>query len=117
MAPMSSLSPYTTSQVNHYLTHISLPQPFHPQPKGSPNIDFLAALQCHHLASIPFENLALHYSVDKNISLAPQALYDKFITGCRGGYCMEQNLLFAYMLRGRCRCETGVWREIWARRR
>jgi arylamine N-acetyltransferase len=65
-------------------------------------LKFLAALQRYHLASIPFENLALRNAQSRQdqISLDPQAVVDKVITCRRGGYCMEQNLFFAYMLRG-----------------
>ena len=89
---------YTPSQISQYLHHISLPLKF---ANSKPDLQLLAALQRHHLASIPFENLALHYSPPPHtISLDPQAIYDKFIARHRGGYCMEQNLFFAHMLRG-----------------
>jgi arylamine N-acetyltransferase len=88
---------YTPSQISQYLNHISLPLEFS---NSKPDLRLLAALQRHHLASIPFENLALHYSLPPHtISLDPQAVYDKFIARHRGGYCMEQNLFFAHMLR------------------
>jgi arylamine N-acetyltransferase len=89
---------YTPSQISQYLHHISLPLKF---ANSNPDLQLLAALQRHHLASIPFENLALHYSPPpRTVSLDPQAVYDKFIVRHRGGYCMEQNLFFAHMLRG-----------------
>jgi len=89
---------YTPSQISQYLHHISLPLKF---ANSNPDLQLLAALQRHHLASIPFENLALHYSPpSRAVSLDPQAVYDKFIVRHRGGYCMEQNLFFAHMLCG-----------------
>lgn len=97
---MAAFSPYTPSQISRYLDHISLFQTFHPSTDSKPDLALLAALQRHHLASIPFENLALHYSTDREISFEPPAIYEKFITKRRGGYCMEQNLFFNYMLRG-----------------
>jgi arylamine N-acetyltransferase len=96
--------PYTLSQISDYLHHISLPQQFHPGADSKPDLGMLTALQRHHLGSIPFENLALHYSPSRTptrtVSLDPQAVYDKFINRRRGGYCMEQNMFFNYMLRG-----------------
>jgi arylamine N-acetyltransferase len=89
---------YSPFQISQYLHHISLPLKF---ANSKPDLRLLAALKRHHLASIPFENLALHYSPPPHtISLDPQAVYDKFITRHRGGYCMEQNVFFAHMLRG-----------------
>ena len=101
MASLRAPCPYTPAQISQYLHHISLPQTFLPDANNpQPDLKFLAALQRHHLASIPFENLGLHYSLDRQISLNPQAVYDKFITRRRGGYCMEQNMFFNHMLRG-----------------
>lgn len=102
MANIQPFRPYSPSQITQYLDRISLPTPLRPSPTSTPDLKFLAALQRYHLASIPFENLALHYTQSRQdqISLDPQAVFDKFITCCRGGYCMEQTLFFAYMLRG-----------------
>jgi len=62
---------------------------------------YLTLLQRHHLTEIPFENLALHYSPHRQISLHPEALFQKIITdnNGRGGYCMENNGLFGMLLR------------------
>ena len=100
MAPSTSLScPYSTDQIDQYLHHISLPPKYdvavHPR-----DVNLLAALQRHHLSSIPFENLSLHYSPTRQIPLDPQSVFTKFITHHRGGYCMEQNVFYAHMLRG-----------------
>jgi N-hydroxyarylamine O-acetyltransferase len=57
----------------------------------------LRALAAAHAASIPFENLnpLLHLPVE----LTPEAVERKLVQEHRGGYCFEQNLLFAEALR------------------
>jgi hypothetical protein len=89
---------YTPLQISQYL-HTS-PCPSN-SPTRKPDLQLLAALKRHHPASIPFENLALHYSPPPHtISLDPQVVYENFITRRCGGYCMEQNPFFAHMRRG-----------------
>jgi N-hydroxyarylamine O-acetyltransferase len=53
----------------------------------------LAALHRAHVTSIPFENLDSHQGLP--VSLGLEDLERKLVAGCRGGYCFEQNLLFA----------------------
>ena len=61
------------------------------------HLDLLMKL---HLTNIPFENLGLHYSQERQISLHPTILFRKIINGKgRGGYCMENNTIFACLLR------------------
>ena len=61
------------------------------------HLDLLIKL---HLINIPFENLSLHYSQNRTISLHPSILYGKIIKSKgRGGYCMENNTIFACLLR------------------
>ena len=62
-------------------------------------LDALRSIQQHVLASIPFENLSLHYSAHKTVNLDPDALYEKLVTKGRGGYCMENNCFFGTVLR------------------
>lgn len=57
----------------------------------------LAEIHRAHVASIPFENLDPHRGVP--VSLEPTALERKLVSGRRGGYCFEQNLLLATALR------------------
>lgn len=61
-----------------------------------PTLDVLRALHLAHACAIPFENLDpfLHRPVD--IDLA--AVTAKLLSGTRGGYCFEQNRLFAAAL-------------------
>jgi N-hydroxyarylamine O-acetyltransferase len=52
----------------------------------------LAEVHLAHACSIPFENLDPHRGVP--VSLDDDALARKLVSGGRGGYCFEQNLLF-----------------------
>ncbi len=56
----------------------------------------LAALHRAHVCSIPFENLDPQRGVPVSLDLG--ALESKLVTGRRGGYCFEQNLLLAAAL-------------------
>ena len=57
----------------------------------------LAALQAAHLTHVPYENLDILLGVP--LSLDDDALFDKIVTRCRGGYCFELGGLFAVLLR------------------
>ncbi|KAF2203983.1 arylamine N-acetyltransferase 1 [Delitschia confertaspora ATCC 74209] len=63
-------------------------------------LQYLSLLQKLHLVAIPFENLTLHYSYHRQLSLHPEALFQKIIgdNNGRGGYCMENNCLFGILL-------------------
>lgn len=56
----------------------------------------LAELHEHHLAGIPFENVDVRLGRPVRLELA--ALEEKLVRGGRGGYCFEQNTLFAAAL-------------------
>ncbi|MEO8629210.1 MAG: arylamine N-acetyltransferase [Betaproteobacteria bacterium] len=59
-------------------------------------LDRLQLLHRAHVFHVPFENLDIH--LRRAISLQPEALYDKIVRRGRGGYCFEQNGLFALVL-------------------
>ncbi|MGW0534496.1 arylamine N-acetyltransferase family protein [Streptomyces sp. NPDC003032] len=61
-----------------------------------PDLDTLRALHRAHVAAIPFENLEMMLGRPVPLDLA--ALQDKMVHSRRGGYCYEQNLLFAAAL-------------------
>ena len=61
------------------------------------SIETLAALHTAHLASIPFENLDV--LLGRGIRLDIESLQAKLVDRRRGGYCFEQNTLFAAVLR------------------
>jgi N-hydroxyarylamine O-acetyltransferase len=56
----------------------------------------LEALHLAHATHIPFENLDI--LLQRPIRLDLASLQDKLVRGGRGGYCFEQNLLFASVL-------------------
>ncbi|MFG2523317.1 arylamine N-acetyltransferase [Streptomyces sp. NPDC048527] len=61
-----------------------------------PDLETLRAVHRAHLASIPFENLEI--MLGRLVYLDPAALQAKLVRQRRGGYCYEQNLLFAAAL-------------------
>jgi len=63
---------------------------------GPATAETLHALQLAHLSTVPFENLSIH--LGEPIVLAEDALFEKIVTGRRGGFCYELNGLFAALL-------------------
>lgn len=63
----------------------------------APDLATLEGLHLAHLGRIPFENLDVR--LGRPVSLDLDALQAKLVTGRRGGYCFEQNTLFAAVLR------------------
>lgn len=59
----------------------------------------LTSLQQHHLATIPFGNVVLHYSQHHTIALDPDLLFHKMVERGLGGYCVENTGMFAIVLR------------------
>jgi N-hydroxyarylamine O-acetyltransferase len=57
----------------------------------------LRRLQQAHQSAIPFENLDVQ--LGRRVSLDPADLEAKLIRSRRGGYCFEQNTVFAHVLR------------------
>lgn len=63
----------------------------------SPDYATLEALHFAHATHIPFENLDI--LLGRRISLDKNAIEAKLVSARRGGYCFEQNTLFATVLR------------------
>jgi N-hydroxyarylamine O-acetyltransferase len=61
-----------------------------------PTIETLTSLHRAHVLSIPFENLDI--LLGRPIRLDVESLQAKLVHGRRGGYCFEQNSLFAAVL-------------------
>lgn len=78
-------------QLEAYLARVGLPCPAHP------TLEALNALLAAQLDRIPFENVdvLLHRTID----IDADAVFDKLVMRRRGGYCFEQNTLFAAALR------------------
>lgn len=64
----------------------------------APTLETLRELQQAHPRNIPFESLDV--LLERPISLELGAITQKLVHDHRGGYCFEQNLLFAAALRG-----------------
>jgi N-hydroxyarylamine O-acetyltransferase len=62
-----------------------------------PTLATLRGLHRAHLLAVPFENLDI--GLGRRITLDEGALFDKIVTRRRGGFCYEQNGLFAAVLR------------------
>jgi N-hydroxyarylamine O-acetyltransferase len=60
-------------------------------------LETLRALHVRHASSVPFENLDVQ--LGRPIRLDLGSLQEKIVTKRRGGYCFEQNTLFAAVLR------------------
>jgi arylamine N-acetyltransferase len=105
MASYQERPTHSREQVTKYFERLRLPEEQRVydvaalEPEAA--LKFLALLQKLHLVAIPFENLTLHYSAHRQISLHPDELFKKVIAdnNGRGGYCMENNGLFGTLLR------------------
>src|SRR5271169_2357064 len=62
----------------------------------APTLETLKNLHLAHATHIPFENLDI--LLGQPIRLDLESLWAKLVTGGRGGYCFEQNALFAAVL-------------------
>ncbi|MEV6395831.1 arylamine N-acetyltransferase [Streptomyces sp. NPDC051907] len=62
----------------------------------APDLETLRALQRAHVAAIPFENLEV--ALGHQVPLDLKSLQAKLVGRRRGGYCYEQNSLFAAVL-------------------
>lgn len=62
----------------------------------TPTLDVLRELHRLHPYTIPFENL--DPLTGQRVRLEPSAVADKLVARRRGGYCFEQNALFAQVL-------------------
>jgi N-hydroxyarylamine O-acetyltransferase len=62
----------------------------------APDVETLHALHLAHATRIPFENLDV--LLRRPIRLDIESLWAKLVTGGRGGYCFEQNAVFAAVL-------------------
>ncbi|KAJ6086361.1 N-acetyltransferase family protein [Penicillium sp. IBT 16267x] len=100
---------YSPEQLDQYFARVNLPRRYRessiPQSgihiHNEASLDFLKVLQRYQVAAVPFENLNLHYSVHRHISIDVEKLFDKIVDtkSERGGYCMEINTFFGTVLR------------------
>ena len=78
------------TDLRDYLARVGLTAP----PPAT--VSGLAELHLAHATHIPFENIDV--LLGRSIRLDPESLVQKLVRDRRGGYCFEQNLLFAGML-------------------
>lgn len=92
---------YTREQVVEFLALIDAPPEYRNPDDVSPTLSFLRVLHTHMISTVPYETLVLHYSPERRVRLDPQQLFQKIVRNSRGrgGYCLENNLFFLYMLR------------------
>lgn len=66
--------------------------------KGAPRVDLNTLTQLHrgHVDAIPYENLDVQLGYPMTLSV--EAAFDKLVTKRRGGWCYENNGLFAWAL-------------------
>lgn len=86
---------YSPAQVDLYFHHIEFPT----RSQELNSSFWLSLLQRYHLARVPFDSIALHYSPTRLLSLHPEDLFQKIVVNSRGGYCMEVNAFFGNILR------------------
>jgi len=61
-----------------------------------PDHSVLFALQQAHVCAVPFENLDVQ--LGRPVTISPEDAYNKIVVDGRGGWCYEQNGLFAWAL-------------------
>ncbi|EME40322.1 hypothetical protein DOTSEDRAFT_56541 [Dothistroma septosporum NZE10] len=96
-------SVFTEDEVNAFLSYIGLSPTLHQQRYTGDvqkDIHFLTQLVIHTISTIPYENLSIHYSPTHTVTIVPRDSYAKIVLrACgRGGYCMENSLLFNHIL-------------------
>lgn len=107
MPSASDRPTYIPDQLQQYYNHIGLPTSCHLTADSvqkldvNKQLDFISRLIRYQLCKVPFENLDLHYSPVKGISLNHVFLFDKIVKRNvgRGGYCMQNNAFFGSVLR------------------
>jgi N-hydroxyarylamine O-acetyltransferase len=77
--------------IDQYLQRINYDGP------RTPDVETLRRLHLAHLYAVPFENLSIHAS--EPIELNDESLFQKIVVNKRGGFCYEDNGLFAWLLR------------------
>lgn len=57
----------------------------------------LKLIHKQHVMSVPFENLSIHCG--EKITMDIEVIFNKIVRSGRGGYCLENNFLFGWVLR------------------
>lgn len=93
------MATYTPKQLELYFEHLGIRMPTCDTESADKTLETLTFIQQSHLARVPFDSVALHYSPTRILSLDPEDLFQKIVVNSRGGYCMEVNTLFGAVLR------------------
>ncbi|XP_039990898.1 arylamine N-acetyltransferase, pineal gland isozyme NAT-10-like isoform X2 [Xiphias gladius] len=64
---------------------------------GKLDLETLKLIHKQHVMSIPFENLSIHCG--ERISMDLEVIFNKIVRRDRGGWCLENNFLFGWVLR------------------
>jgi N-hydroxyarylamine O-acetyltransferase len=86
-----SLRYHGSVNLDAYLARLGMKRPL------EPTAETLRRLHVAHLAAFPFHNLTIQRR--GVVSLDVDAIAERFLGGCGGGYCFEQNTLFGAALR------------------
>ncbi|XP_034741119.1 arylamine N-acetyltransferase, pineal gland isozyme NAT-10-like isoform X2 [Etheostoma cragini] len=78
--------------LDEYFKRIGLHGPY-----DNPDLATLKLIHKQHVMSIPFENLSIH-SGETNI-MDLEVIFNKIVRSRRGGWCLENNFLFGWVLR------------------
>ncbi|CAJ1048777.1 hypothetical protein CCH79_00006212 [Xyrichtys novacula] len=62
-----------------------------------PDLETLKMVHKQHVMTVPFENLSMHCG--ERIVLDIEVAYNKIVRSNRGGWCLENNYLFGWVLR------------------
>lgn len=89
--PMILLGSSKSPHLAAYLARINTSGP------TEPTLETLRTLHRAHLMAVPFENLDIH--LKRPIVLDAGRMFEKIVGQRRGGFCFEQNGLFAEVLR------------------
>ncbi|KAJ5105901.1 DUF1279 super [Penicillium alfredii] len=99
---------YSDTELGDYFECIQLPQRYRDSivlkdaaQAGTKEhgLPLLRALTRYHVCNVPFDNLVLHYSAHKTVTLDQRELYTKVVRRRLGGRCMENNSFFGTVLR------------------
>ncbi|XP_034016984.1 arylamine N-acetyltransferase, pineal gland isozyme NAT-10-like [Thalassophryne amazonica] len=66
-------------------------------PYDKPDLPTLKLIHRHHIMSVPFENLSIHCG--ESIIMDLEVAFNKIVRSRRGGWCVECNYLFGWVLR------------------
>ncbi|KFA60197.1 hypothetical protein S40285_07568 [Stachybotrys chlorohalonatus IBT 40285] len=92
---------YSRDQLEEYFSFIGLPAKYRLENNPTLDLDFLTALHVGQITTVPYDDLQLHYSADRHVSLDIPHLFRKIVQNGRGrgGYCLEASIFFLAVLR------------------